>query len=172
MCQNRGGQKSFASVHIPLSKKRRYSVRDVRGFLIPDSIQLGDWQQPSMSSGIGDISHNTFEGKRQVCNIWWNDAKRNANLNWFGNDFNGNYWFAFVRNSLRSSATFVAEVSCCRLRSHPPSILPMSPRGSESTAYCFVSKSFTSQATCKKNLSRSIFPAAFCTKGSFCSRRK
>ncbi|MDP2364065.1 MAG: hypothetical protein Q8M94_09880 [Ignavibacteria bacterium] len=30
----------------------------------------------------------------------WNDVKRNLNLNWFDNDWNENYRFAAVRNSL------------------------------------------------------------------------
>jgi len=117
--------------------------------------------------------YNTFDGNRQVCNVWWNDTDRNCNLNWYDNEWNANYWFAFVRESLRSPPAPVAGgVSFCTLRSQPPSILPMSCRGSDSATYFLLSKSFTSHATCRKNFSKSIFPAAFCTYGNFCSRFK
>jgi len=64
------------------------------GIMIPHNIQLREY---SMSGEMDDISHISFEGDRQVPNVWLNDAKRNANLNWFDKKWNDNYWFAFSR---------------------------------------------------------------------------
>ena len=43
-----------------------------------------------------------FEGNRQACNVWWNEHKREANLNWVSNYGNPNDWFAFSRYCLLS----------------------------------------------------------------------
>jgi hypothetical protein len=43
------------------------------------------------------IRHTTFDGNRNACNVWWNGAKRKANLNWVKNFDNANDWFAFRR---------------------------------------------------------------------------
>jgi hypothetical protein len=61
-----------------------------------------------------------FEGNRQVCNVWWNDAKRKANLNWTDNVGNANDWFVFACYFLRSPAV-EAGVSVSIFRVHPPS---------------------------------------------------
>lgn len=58
-----------------------------------------------MDGGTGGVGHISFEGNRQVPNVWWNRSKRKTNLNWFDNDWNANYWFAFVREFLYSSVT-------------------------------------------------------------------
>jgi RES domain-containing protein len=39
----------------------------------------------------------SFRGRRQVPCAWWFDSWRWAYLRWFDNDWNDNYWFAFVR---------------------------------------------------------------------------
>lgn len=69
-------------------------------------------------------------GNRNVPCLNRNDAKRNLNLNWWGNDWNGNYRFLAVRHCQdfsRPSRTGVLFASC---RLHPPSILPISARRS------------------------------------------
>lgn len=69
----------------------------------------------------------SFEGKQNCCNVWFNGSKRKVNLNWFENDWNDNYWFAFVRYFLRS-LLFPGKggVSFSTFLIHPPSILPVS----------------------------------------------
>jgi len=62
-----------------------------------------------MGSGADGAWHKTFEGNQQVCNVWWNGAKRKANLNWTDNVGNPSDWFAFVRYFLRSPAIFWRE---------------------------------------------------------------
>ena len=32
--------------------------------------------------------------------LWFNDRKRKLNLNWIDNNFNDNYWFLALRNTL------------------------------------------------------------------------
>ena len=44
----------------------------------------------------------TFDDNRQACYVWWNDSKREANLNWLSNFDNSNDWFVF-RNLLHFS---------------------------------------------------------------------
>lgn len=125
----------------------------------------------SMDSGTDGVSYISFEGNEHACNVWWNGSKRKANLNWFDNEWNDNYWFAFVRNSLHSPP-FLGKsgVSFSTFLIHPPSILPISLSGSESRVYFLLSSTFSSHAICKKNFNRSSFPLALCSIGSFCDR--
>ena len=39
----------------------------------------------------------SFGGLLHVAYVWWNGAKRKANLNWTTNDLNDNDWAVFVR---------------------------------------------------------------------------
>ncbi len=34
-----------------------------------------------MDSGAGGTRHVSFKGKQHVPNVWWNDTKREANIN-------------------------------------------------------------------------------------------
>jgi hypothetical protein len=65
-----------------------------RGGGIDDILRISVWQNPN--------------GNRNVPYLNWNDAKRNLNLNWFENDWNENYRFAAVRNSLYFSRLILA----------------------------------------------------------------
>ena len=67
-----------------------------------------------MDSGMGDILYGMFEGNAQVCNVWLNDSKRNANLNWLHNDWNDNYWFAFARDCIYFSPREIGEAAISR----------------------------------------------------------
>lgn len=87
----------------------------------------------STGGGTDGIRYNTFEGNRNACNVWWNRSKRKANLNWVENYGNSNDWFAFLRYCLLSPAP--AGVSFSTFLSQPPSILPVSLRGSEMAMY-------------------------------------
>lgn len=58
----------------------------------------------------------TFDGNRQACYVWWNDAKRKANLNWL-NFFDDRFgWFVFRKSKLENQALSVpalgASVLC------------------------------------------------------------
>jgi len=44
---------------------------------------------------MGGVLHTIFDGNRQACNVWWNDANRKANLNKVADYGNANDWFAF-----------------------------------------------------------------------------
>ncbi len=48
----------------------------------------------------------SFGGERQVCNVWWNDTERGANLNWVDDEFDDDYWLAFVRYSFHPPLFF------------------------------------------------------------------
>lgn len=39
----------------------------------------------------------SFVGSRRVPRVWWSGSSRGAYLSWFGDDWRGVYWFAFVR---------------------------------------------------------------------------
>lgn len=56
------------------------------------NIQLG---MPYMAVVSLDVC--SFEGGRRVPVAWWRDSRRGAYLYWFGSDWDGNDWFAFVR---------------------------------------------------------------------------
>lgn len=63
---------------------------------------------------IGSIWQNS-NGNRNVPELNWNGDKRKLNLNWFENDWNANYRFLAVRNSLYvfippSSAGFLSVI--------------------------------------------------------------
>ena len=65
---------------------------------MPNNIQPREY---SKGSGTDSLTHNSFEGNRNACYVWWNDSKRKANLNWIENFDNSYDWFAF-RNSFIS----------------------------------------------------------------------
>jgi hypothetical protein len=93
-----------------------------------------------------------WSGNRNVPELNWNDSKRKLNLNWFDNDWNGNYRFAGVRNFLffRQLAG-VFWLVCLR---QPPSILPTSSKDSAKRVYFLLSKYLCSQAICRKKFRR------------------
>ena len=61
-------------------------------------------------------------GNRNVPYLNRNDAKRNLNLNWLDNDWNGNYRFLAVRHCHDFSRPAWAGVLLTICRRHPPSI--------------------------------------------------
>lgn len=61
---------------------------------MPDTIQLGEY---SMGGGMGGVSHICYATFNR-----WND-ERNVNVNRNDNDWNDNWSFAGVRNSLHFS---------------------------------------------------------------------
>ncbi|TSC78180.1 MAG: hypothetical protein G01um101433_376 [Parcubacteria group bacterium Gr01-1014_33] len=125
----------------------------------------------SRDSATDGVRHTSFKGKQHVCAVWWNKAKRNANLNRFDNEWNENYWFAFVRYSLHSPLFFgKGGASFSTFFIHPPSILPISCKGSERAAYFLLSSSFNSHAIWRKNLSKSNLPLVLRSTGNFCDR--
>ena len=110
-----------------------------------------------------------------LCTLWpafnrWND-KPNVNVNRNDNDWNDNWWFAGVRNSLHFSLpTFVGGEFCfisCPL--HPPSILPIFSSDCDSSAYFSVSKTFSSQLICRKNFNTSNLLLVFWERKEICS---
>ncbi|OGF81133.1 hypothetical protein A2W48_02345 [Candidatus Giovannonibacteria bacterium RIFCSPHIGHO2_12_44_12] len=56
----------------------------------------------SRSSGLDGIRYISFGGNDHVTYVWFNDSKRNANLNRFEDVWYDNCWFSFVRYSLHS----------------------------------------------------------------------
>lgn len=67
-------------------------------------------------------------GNRNVPYLNRNDAKRNLNLNWWDNDWNGNYRFLAVRHCRYFSRPSRTGVLLAIWRRQPPSILPTSAR--------------------------------------------
>jgi hypothetical protein len=68
-----------------------------------------------MGGDLEDILHDSsvwrnLNGNRNVVCLNRNDAKRNANLNNFDNDWNDNWRFAAVRNSLYFPLAFDKRV--------------------------------------------------------------
>ena len=94
----------------------------------------------------------------------WND-ERNVNVNRNDNDWNGDWWFAGLRNSLYFSALwrsfYLTDLS------QPPNIFPTSFNFSERFIYFLLSKAFISHATCRKNFSKSSLTEARLRKISF-----
>jgi len=133
---------------------------------MPDSIQFREY---SRNSGVGGAKHATFEGCRDLPNVWWNGAKRKANHNWMENVGNANDWCLLSRYFLCSPPIWVGGVSVSTFRSHPPSIRPTSSSASESRAYFLLSSALISQATCRKNFSESSFALASRMTGNFLS---
>ena len=39
----------------------------------------------------------SFGGERRVPRVWWSRSERESRLSWFGNEWDGRCWFAFVR---------------------------------------------------------------------------
>lgn len=139
----------------------------IKGFLIPNQIQP---REHSTGSGTGGAWHISFEGSDHVTNVWFNGPRRSANLNWFENDWNDNYWFAFVRYSLHSLLFLCGRVSFSTFLIHPPSMRPMLLSGSEKMIYFRLSNTLSSQVSWRKNFSISNLPLAFKSIGSFCVR--
>src|SRR3989338_6053166 len=122
---------------------------------MPNSIQSGDY---SMGSGTDGTSH-----KFATFNRWNDERKLNVNRN--DNDWNDNWWFAGVRNSLYFSALKRSFHLIDLI--HPPSIFPTSFNFSERFIYFLLSSDFISQATCRKNLRISNLTEALLRKISF-----
>lgn len=108
---------------------------------------------------LGSVWQNP-NGNRNVPYLDRNGSERHLNLNWIENDWNEICRFAAVRNSLYFSPP-KAEFSLLTCLFQPPSILPTSNNFSESSMNFLLSSAFISQATCRKNLSRSSFISSF-----------
>lgn len=39
----------------------------------------------------------TFDGGRRVCHVWWGGADRDCYLDWYDDEWDADFWFAFVR---------------------------------------------------------------------------
>jgi len=79
------------------------------GIMMPNTIQP---REHSKGSGMGDILHISvckLNGNRHVAYLYENSGDRKLNLNYFDNDWNDNYRFAGVRNSLHFSPVFMGE---------------------------------------------------------------
>ena len=62
--------------------------------------------QPKLNEELGmpymavvSLEECSFEGRRHVPYVWWNESGRRAHLDWFGSDWNDDYWVAFSRGS-------------------------------------------------------------------------
>ncbi len=113
-----------------------------------------------------------------LCTLWpafnrWND-KPNVNVNRNDNDWNDNWWFAGVRNSLHfSPALPVGEFCLISCPLQPPSILPISFKLFERLIYFLSSSDLVSQRIMRNTLIVSTFLSAKRTYGSFsCRERK
>lgn len=117
--------------------------------------------RPSLNDSMDGIPHSTTAFNQ------WNDDERNVNVNRNDNDWNDNWWFAGVRDSLHFSprASGVEFLISCPFQ--PPSILPTSSSGMESAAYFFVSSDFVSQSIKRKIFNVSSFRIASRTHGCF-----
>lgn len=55
-----------------------------------------------MGGGLGVTSYKgsvcKLDGNQHVPELWYDNSKRNLNLNWWDNDWNANYRFLAVRN--------------------------------------------------------------------------
>jgi hypothetical protein len=124
-------------------------VQDIRELKIPNKIQSREY---SRDGGSEDILHNdsvwrNLNGNRNVVCLNRDDAKRNADLNWFENDWNDNWRFAAVRNSLYfpviAGGVFSDIVFTDPIQ--PPSIFPISSKCSERIIYFLLSSDLISQ---------------------------
>ena len=103
----------------------------------------------------------------------WND-KRKVNINRNDNDWNDNWWFAGVRNSLHFSSALAGEFCLLKIcwedlascPFHPPSILPISSNFKDKAIYFLVSNDFASHKTSRRTLRVSIFLMARRTYGA------
>ena len=79
-----------------------------------------------MGGGADGVSHDGSVAKindnRNVPCLNKDDSKRNLNLNWWDNDWNGNYRFLAVRHCHDFSRPAWAGVLLTICRRHPPSI--------------------------------------------------
>ena len=162
------------SVPLTTSKTRILGAAYQRSIMLPNTIQPREfWQYASARSESGSrrIFNGWCHGRYAVYNAYfnrWND-ERNVNVNQNDNDWNDNWWFAGVRNSLRTPPGYSGGVSfCASCLRQPPSILPTSVNGSDSRVYRLLSMALISQATFKKNLMASSFVLARWTICNFC----
>src|SRR6266481_9381391 len=88
------------------------------GCVPANATELFDWYEQNKDSGIGKYqgivalgSQAVFDGRRLVCYVWWNDSERSARLPWFDSDWIAGCWFAFVRESTKSSDTENSSLS-------------------------------------------------------------
>lgn len=97
---------------------------------------------------------------RHVAYFNWNGKRWVLNFNWLDNNFNDDDRFVRPRYYLLTLPVIggVSFVSCL---CHPPSILPISAKGSASRENFLLSIALSSQAIRMKNLSRSSFKEAF-----------
>ena len=98
----------------------------------------------------------------------WND-ERNVNVNRNDNDWNDNWWFAGVRNSLYFSSASAEEFCLASCPAQPPSILPTSSIFVESTIYFLSRSDLVSHNSISNTLSVSSLRIARDTKCSFLS---
>lgn len=97
--------------------------------------------------------------------------ERNVNVNCNDNDWNDNWWFAGVRNSLYFSPNNYCLGEFCFVSCpfQPPSILPITFIFSDSEIYFLLSSDFVSQSTIKSIFIVSILRIARRTYGAFSS---
>src|SRR3989338_3392576 len=129
---------------------------------MPNSIQSGDY---SMGSGTDGTSH-----KFATFNRWDDERKLNVNRN--DNDWNDNWWFAGVRNSLYFSSASAEEFCFCSCPAQPPSILPMSSSCVERAIYFLSRSDFVSHKIISNSKRVFSFRIATATNSSFLSRGK
>ena len=82
----------------------------------PDEYSRVTPQRPFSISSVA-----TLNGNRYVGYLYKDGSKRNANLNYFNNEWNGNYRFLGVRHYLVFSRVICSGVFCCVDFFHPPS---------------------------------------------------
>lgn len=118
------------------------------GIMMPNKIQP---REESRGGGMDGVLYILAAFNRS------DDDERNVNVNRNDNDWNDNWWFAGLRNSLRFSPASVyflkteaGEFCFLSWPYHPPSILPISRRGVEIATYLFLSKASISHAICRK----------------------
>lgn len=129
------------------------------GITMPNTIQAGEH---SMAGGTDGASHACYA----IFNRW-ND-ERNVNVSRNDNDWNDNWWFAGLRNSLHFERPPRGCSFCLTVWPyHPPSCLPASSRGIESAPYLFVSSEPVSQRIMSRIFNVSSFRSASRIHGSF-----
>src|SRR3989344_2671103 len=129
---------------------------------MPNTIQPGEY---SMGSGTEGTSHKCATFNR------WND-ERKLNVNRNDNDWNDNWWFAGVRNSLYFSSASAEEFCFCSCPAQPPSILPMSSSCVERAIYFLSRSDFVSHKIISNNAKVFSFRIASTTGRTFLSRGK
>ena len=90
-----------------------------------------------MGSGTDGTSH-----KFATFNRWNDERKLNVNRN--DNDWNDNWWFAGVRNSLYFSSASAEEFCFCSCPCQPPSIFPIASKWTDRAIYFLSRKDFVS----------------------------